>query len=845
MLRHFVFFLALIVVAATSTHAQPIVDIIEPEEYEIGGITVAGNAYTNENAIKNLSGLTVGQTIKIPGDDLREAIKKLWKLRLFTDINILQTKKIGQVVFLEIVVRERPRLARHSYSGVRKGEHDDLNKAIDKYLIKGSIITEGMKSDAQNAIEQHYINKGFLNAAATVMEFPDSLLNNSARLTFNIEKGSKIKIAEIQFNGVSKVKKAKLYKLLKKTKRAPAFFKQSKYVKATFEEEKEKVIQYYNTKGHRDALITRDTIYQITKANGKKALKIEMDINEGGTYYFGDIVFKGNSVYEEELLRRMLGIGKGDVYNSELLNNRLNFDQSGRDISSLYMDNGYLFFRVTPLETGVKNDSIDVEIRMVEGPLATIEEVNIYGNDRTHEHVIRRELRTRPGQKFSRQDVIRSQREIVNLNYFNPEKIGINTPVNPQKGTVNIDYTLEEKPSDQLELSAGWGGGGNGIIGTLGVSFNNFSLRNIGKPETWNPLPQGDGQRLSLRMQTNGRFFQSYTFSFTEPWLGGKRPTALSTSVSYIRQTNGLTPESSAFAELGILSSSLSLGTRLKWPDDYFISQTAINYQLYSLKNSSRFGSFTYPKGDGTEGVLPDGTYHGLTFEQTISRNSVLDPIFPREGSSISLSFKTTLPYSLFTSKDFRLLNPADKYNLLEYYKISLKADWYQPIVGKLVFKAATKMGYLGFYNSGIGTSPFERFRLGGDGIANFNGFQGFEIISSRGYTPEDYITGGTTNTPIYNKYTFELRYPVSLNPSSTIYVTSFFEASNAWKSFEDYDPLNLKRSAGMGLRVFLPMFGTLGFDYGIGFDKTISNNPNPSIWDLGRFNIVLGFEPQ
>ena len=540
-------------------------------------------------------------------------------------------------------------------------------------------------------------------------------------------------------------------------------------------------------------------------------------------------------------MTEVLGIESGDVYNQELLETRLRFSQDGRDVSTLYMDNGYLFFQVDPIEVAIEGDSIDLEIRIFEGPQATIDKVVISGNDRTHEHVIRRELRTIPGEKFSRSDIIRSQREIINLGYFNPETLEINTPVNPQRGTVDIEYKVEEKPSDQLELSAGWGGNRR-VIGTLGVSFNNFSLRNIFNKEAWNPLPMGDGQRFSVRAQTNGDFYQSYNVSFTEPWLGGKKPNSLTVATFYNRFAFGRSGTDSR-QTFNISQVSISLGTRLKWPDDNFVSSTAVNIQNLSLDNWQR-GLF---RSDGGN-IVSDGDFYNFSIKQTIARSSVSEPIFPKSGSRISLSLQLTPPYSLFSSKNYDELPASEKFKFLEYHKWRFDAEWYTQLMGKFVLMTSAKIGMLGFYNSEIGTSPFERFQLGGDGINNQQfGFAGVDIISLRGYEIEELEanldpSGGTSATPVFDKFTVELRYPVTTNPSSTIYVLAFAQGGNAWRRFQDFNPFELKRSAGFGVRVFLPMFGVLGFDYGIGFDKP---GENRSLEALGDFNIVLGFEPE
>ncbi len=820
-----------------STQPSPLVDYASPQTYEIGGIEVKGANYTDANGIIGISGLTVGSTIKIPSDKIAMAIRKLWKQGLFVDLNVNVQKVVGDIVFLEIVVKEYPRFARHGYVGIPKAQHEDANAATKRYLQKGRAATPAMKLRAVQAIKQIYVEKGFLDVDVAVKEEEDKILKNSVRWTFDIKKGKKVRIASINFYGVDKVKKGKLYRSMKETKRNNfwAIFKPSKFIQKEYDNDKKNIINFYNTVGNRDAGITKDSVYIVQKKK-RKVMNIDLYINEGMTYRFGDIAFKGNTTYSDRVLDNIMGIKKGDVYNEELISTRLNFDRNGRDISTLYMDNGYLFFRADPIEKGVRKDSVDLEIRISEGPVAIIANVIIKGNDRTHEHVIRRELRTLPGNKFSRSDLIRSQRELTALNYFNPDNLQINTPVNPQRGTVDIEYIVEERPSDQLELSAGWGGIGRGVIGTLGVTFNNFSLRNLFKAEAWNPLPQGDGQKLSLRIQTNGRFYQSYNFSFTEPWLGGKKPNAFSLSAYHTNFNNGFSQESSAFQRLQITGASLGLGTRLRFPDDFFVYQVSLNYQNMDLLRRFDF-------------EIPTGSFHNLSLSQTLSRNSIDNPIFPQKGSNISLTLKLTLPYSLFDNKsadDYAQMNPANKFRLLEYHKWDFLAEWYGKIVKNFIVKLGVKMGFLGFYNPNIGLSPFERYELGGDGISNFQGLQGKDIISLRGYRDpvQDVSTANAQGAAIYNKITMELRYLISPNPSATIWVLAFAEAGNAWSNFEEYNPFQLKRSVGAGVRVFLPMFGTLGFDYGIGFDKPHLNGTK-NITDYGSFNIVLGFEPK
>lgn len=821
-----------------SLEPAPLIDYSTPKTYEIGGIEVKGANYTDANGIIALSGLTTGKTIRIPSDQISKAIRKLWKQGLFVDVNINIQKRIGDIVFLEIVVQEYPRFARHGYKGIPKGQHEDANTATKRYLQKGRAATPAMKMNAVRALKQVYIEKGFLDVKIDVAEEPDKILKNSVRWVFNIKRGKRVRIEKINFYGVSKVKKGRLYRSMKETKRNNlwAIFKPSKFIEKEYENDKKNIIAEYNKLGQRDAVIVKDSIYLVQKKN-RKVMHIDIHVDEGNIYRFGNITFRGNTTYSDRVLNNIMGIKQGDVYNEELIQTRLSFDRNGRDISTLYMDNGYLFFRADPIEKGVRGDSVDLEIRISEGPVAIIANVIIKGNDRTHEHVIRRELRTLPGNKFSRSDIIRSQRELTALNYFNPENLQINTPVNQQRGTVDIEYVVEERPSDQLELSAGWGGINRGIIGTLGVTFNNFSLRNLFKPEAWNPLPQGDGQRLSLRVQTNGRFFQSYNFSFTEPWLGGKKPNALTFSVYHNNFNNGFSAESTSFERLQITGASIGLGTRLRFPDDFFVYQISLNYKNMDLLR--QFGRFE----------IPTGTFHNLSLNQTISRNSIDNPIFPKKGSNISLSLNLTLPYSAFSNlseADYASMDPAKKFEFLEYHKWDFLAEWYGEIAKNLVVKLGVKMGFLGFYNPSIGLSPFERYELGGDGISNFQGLQGRDIIALRGYRDPvtDVSEANREGAAIYNKITMELRYLISPNPSATIWVLAFAEAGNAWSDFASYNPFQMRRSVGAGVRVFLPMFGTLGFDYGIGFDKPHLNG-STNFTDYGAFNIVLGFEPK
>ena len=841
--------LPLMAVAQTPDSLLPMVPYEQPKEFEIGGIKVVGAQYADPNSLIAITGLKVGEKVRIPGQQITRAINTLWSLKLFTSVEILREKTQGEIIFLEIVVKELPRYMRHSFTGVKKNKHDDLNGVINKYIQKGAILTDNSKASLQYALEEYYIEKGYRNARVTVKNFPDEKSTNGVRLEFDINRGKRVKIKDITFAGNDHVSARVLRKKMKKTSRTKKIFKKSKLVRKEYDTDKANIETYYNNVGYRDARVVKDSIWRDEKGR----MRIHITVNEGERYYFRNIAWKGNTIYETKYLSQVLGIKKGDVFNQELLNTRLSFSQDGRDISSLYLDNGYLFFRVDPVETSIENDSIDLEMRIYEGPQATIDRVVIKGNDRTHEHVIRRELYTRPGDKFSRSDIIRSQREIINLGYFNQENLGINTPVNAERGTVDIEYTVEEKPSDQLELSAGYQPAVPGystrgnIIGTLGVTFNNFSARNINNKETWNPLPQGDGQRFSIRGQSAGERFQSYNVSFTEPWLGGKRPNSLTIAGFYNRYATGFGGVSGQ-NRLDIIQGTVGYGTRLKWPDDNFVFRADADIQTLKLNG---YGGFYDDKGT----LIQDGIFHNYNLGLTLARNSVNDPIFPKSGSTISLKLQATPPYSFFNNRKDAYYDTAsvkEIYKYVEYLKWRFDAEWYTPIVGKLILKTSTKIGLLGKWNPRTNLSPFERFLVGGDGLNNQNfGLNGQEIISARGYESSSdngkdngIMTGIVGGAGVFSKYTVELRYPISLNPQSTIFVTAWAQGTNAWKSIKEYNPFDVRRSAGLGLRVFLPMFGTLGFDYGFGFDQPALTGRKAKLFDYGNFNIILGFEP-
>lgn len=802
-------------------------DYANPQEYEIGGITISGVNFLDENILIQLTGLKIGDRIEIPGEKITKAIQNLWKQQLFSDIKIELSRIESDLIFLNINLQEQPRLSKFSFSGVKKSEADEIREKIK--LTKGKVVTEHLVKTTTNKVRDYYVEKGFLNVEINISQKKDTSLPNSIHLQIDVNKKKRVKINDITFTGNYNFSDNKLKRALKETKKKRWYnlFATSRYLETAYEEDKLKIIEKYNAKGFRDAAITTDTVYRFDI----KTVNIHITINEGKKYYFRNITWAGNSKYTDKELYSVLGIKKGDLYSQKELETRLFMNPNSRDVSSLYLDDGYLFFQVTPVEVLVDNDSIDMEIRIYEGPQATINKITITGNTKTNDHVILREIRTLPGQKFSRSDIIRSQRELAQLGYFDPEKLGVNPVPHPESGNVDIEYVVEEKPSDQIELSGGWGGGRLGIVGTLGVSFNNFSARNMFKKGAWQPLPSGDGQRLSVRAQSTGVAFQSYNLSFTEPWFGGKKPNSLSYSIYHTIQTNGEKRTSDSRRSLTITGTSIGLGKRLKFPDDYFTVHHSVSYQYYTLKNwfQSAF-------------IFTDGHSNNLNYRLALSRNSVDQPIYPRSGSMFTFSVQATPPFSFFNKLNYDdpTLSNEIKYKWIEYHKWKFDVSWFTRILGNLVLNSKAQYGFLGLYNYKLGHSPFERFQLGGDGLSGFSLF-GTEVVKLRGYDPYDRTKpdsksltpfGGST---IYNKYTFELRYPLSLNPSATIYVLGFLEGGNTWMKFNQFNPFEVKRSAGLGIRLFLPMFGVLGVDWGYGFDRTAPSS---------TFQIILGFEP-
>lgn len=799
------------------------IDPTNPREYRIGGITVTGaGGNIDENVVIMVSKLYVGQTILVPGEQISQAIINLWKQQLFQHVAISVTSIQGEAIFLDIELREKPRLTRFEFRGVNRADTDKLREQLN--LIRGDVVTEGMLYRAESTIENYFIEKGFLKPQIKINQIPDTIRANSIALEFDIDRGQRTRISEVNVFGNEALSDGQIKRLMKKTReRSLRFlFNSSKLVQDQFIEDKQLIIDRYNEIGKRDARIVRDSIYFVSD----NRINIDLHIEEGPTYFFRSITWIGNTIYPNEVLNQVLGIRPGDVYNQKLLQKNLSMNIDGVDISSLYLDAGYLFFDINAVETSVENDSIDLELRIFEGKQATINRVTVSGNDRTNDHVIIREIRTRPGQLFSRRDIIRSQRDIIQLGYFDQEKINVIPRPNPADGTVDIEYVVSETSSDQVELSGGWGA--NRIIGTVGLTFNNFSTRNFFNKEAWRPLPTGDGQRLSLRAQTYGRGYISYSMSFVEPWLGGKKPNSLSLSVYQTTHRTNLAKSHPNFGYYSIIGASVGLAQRLKFPDDFFILQQFINYQNYDILNSP------------IPFIINTGRSNNLSYNVVLSRNSIDAPLFPREGSEVSLSLQITPPYSTLSGRNFAGASDEDKYRWLEYHKWKFNTSWFTRVAGNLILNTRTRFGFLGYYNRDIGFPPFERFYLGGDGLSGWE-IDGREIISLRGYanyslTPTN-AAGNEIGATVFNKYTVELRYPVVLSPMSTIYALAFVEGGNAWKNFRDFNPFNIKRSAGVGLRIFLPMFGLLGIDYGYGFD-TIPGRPDDS---GGRFHFSIG----
>ena len=826
------------------------IDYSRPQQYEIGGIVVEGAKYVDASMLSMIAGLRVGETISVPGDEISTGIRKIWEQGLFEDVSVNVTDIVGGKVFLQIVIKERPRVSRFSFKGIKKSEADDIRNKIN--LSRGDIATDHLLTKTTRIIENFYYEKGYRNVDIDIQQVADTARENYIDMVINIDKGSKVKIGKINVIGNDNLVDGQVLSAMKETKQRghfdpltplgplvvntvadvvtlhplravtgveeyfydnyrPRIFKSSRFLESNFEADKKLIVEKYNSKGYRDARIVSDSVYMIDDKN----MGIDLVVEEGNKYHYRNISWTGNTKYSDETLNSILGVRPGDVYNKELLDKNLNYSETNLDISSLYMDDGYLFFRVDPVEVAVENDSIDLEIRLTEGKQARIRNVTLTGNTKTYDHVVLRELYTRPGQLYSRSDVVRSIRELATLGFFNQESITPDVQPNMEDNTVDIGYTVEEAAADQIRFSAGFAS--SYLMLEAGLQFSNFSIRNIFNKKAWKPLPMGDGQKLSLNVTTLGRYYLYYGLSFTEPWLGGKKPNSFTFSLYQSFYSNLKESTSSDYGYFNMTGGTLGLGRRLTWPDDYFAVYQGLNFKRYNLHN---YTNSTYLNvGDG------NGKFNLISYNFVLSRNSVSQPIYPRNGSEFQLGLEITPPYSLFSDKNYSSLSENEKYKWIEMHRWTFKAAWYTELYEKLVMMTRVRFGYLGHYNDQIGPTPFHRFFLGGDGLSSYS-VDSRELVGMRGYannslTPGYYNDSGSGGNGgnIMSKYTLELRYPLSLNPQATIYALTFLEAGNCWLGFNNFDPFDVKRSAGLGVRIYLPMFGLLGLDWGYGFD--------------------------
>ena len=830
------------------------VDYNNPKKYVVGGVRLEGNEYLSADQILQVASLQKGMEVTVPSEEMSNIVTRLWLQRYFEDVSVSidSITPTRDTAFFKISIIERPRVSRWVFSGVKSGEEKELRERLN--IRRGGEFSEYVAKTSSDIIKRYYKEKGFYNVKVDVNTKRDTVIQSAIRVQFAVDRGEKVKIQKITFKGADHVKESKLVRSMKKTrdKRLQNFFSSKKFQEKEYDNDKRSLIAAFNEAGYRDARIVKDTMYYVEP----NRLQIDFEIDEGKQYFFRDITWTGNSVYSAETLNQVLKIKKGDVYDVVTMEKRLfgGGKQSESYVSQYYRDNGYLFFQLDPVELNIEGDSVDVEMRIVEGKPATLNNIVINGNDLTNERVIRRQLFTYPGYLFSQTDFERSIREIASMGQFDPEAImdpskGWSILPNPMDNTVDIVYNVTEKPSSQLELSGGWGG--NTFVATVGVSFNNFSTRRFFDKTAWRPVPLGDAQNLSVRFQTNGTYYTSLSASFSEPWLFGKKPTSLNMSVYYTRQTN-------SYIYYNILNNdeymevygfAAGLGKRLKWPDTYFVLYNQLSWQTYRLQN------WAY------QFLFNTGISHNLSYTLSLSRNSTDQQIYPRVGSDFSFSLQLTPPYSLLRKKDYGLLDQdghptkvnswkdinydyqssQDRYKWIEYHKWSFKGAVYTKLVGDLVLMARAQFGYLGYYNRNWGYSPFEGFRVGGDGMSGYDTY-GSEIIALRGYenyslTPQALSSYNSTGNyyagNVYDKFTVELRYPVILQPQSTIYALLFLEGGNCWSDIRDFNPFQIKRSAGVGVRVFLPMIGLLGVDWGYGFDDPVNGG--------SQFHFVIG----
>ena len=801
-----------------STQMEYEIDYLNPRTFILKDIEVKGDIKFSKNQIIRYAGFSVGEEIELPGTKVNNAVKKLWRSKMFSDIDIYIKEINGSDVVLTLELVSVPELAEIQINGIKKSQKEDIIKA--NKLNPGAKVTNNLMNSTKNKIKDYYTGKGFPNA---IVKFDHQAVEDSKdkeNLIVNVDRGDRVKIKDIVFEGNTALSSSRLRKVMKDTKRKSInIFKSSKLVPDKYQADLDKVVNEYKSVGFRDAKIVSDTIIQ----KDSKNVIVKVKIDEGKPYYLGDVTFSGNSIYTSDQLKRIFSYNKGDRYDAVGINKKISGSDKDDDIQTLYMNNGYLFARVFPVEKNVKNDTIDLEIKIYEGTPATLNKVTILGNTEAHDHILYRELRTKPGNLFSKTEIRRTLMELASLGYLEPTQITPDIKPNPDNNTVDIDWKVAPKSSSQVELQGGYGAGT--FIGTLGLTFGNFSIGNLFRGEAWKPVPMGDGQSLSIRAQA-GNGYKNYSVSFTEPWIGGKRPTALTTSF-YLSQY-GYTDSYGERAKLDILGATVGLTKLLTWPDDYFRLSNSISYQRYNFNNYNlTVGNLNYE----------DGTSNNVNYTIGLTRNSAgPDPVFPEDGSEMSVSATSTLPYSLLgKSKDYSKMSDVEKFEWLEYYKIKARAYWYKQLVGKLVLRAGGEFGVLGNYNRKIGTIPFERFYLGGTGLSQSR-FDGREIISLRGY--EDSSTGGgqtgditpTGGGTIYNKFSLELRYPITMSQSAKIYALTFAEGGNVWANTADYKPFELKRSVGAGVRIYMAAFGLLGFDFAYGFDEGIGQT-SPSGW--------------
>jgi len=812
---------------------------IKGNEYILKDVSVSGLKNFNEQTVITYTGLKEGQKIRIPGEQISAIISKLWKLDLFSDINFYLTNVQDGEASIQIDIKELPTLSEFKITGLKKSKIETIVSETE--LKKGKKITENFIKTTKNYIVNKYKKDGFLNTKVSINILPDSSEVNFSKMLIKVDLGERVKINQINFTGNEITKSSKLKKKMKKTKTKlfGRFWKKSKFIEKEYKEDLTSILDFYKEKGYRDARIITDSV--ITDNNN---ITINIDLQEGNKYYFGDISFLGNSVYSDAQLSRALGLFKGDTYNGVLLKKRIsdNTKPDGEDLSNLYQNNGYLFSNINPVEVSVENDTINFEIRVVEGKPAYFNKITVVGNTRTNDHVIYRELRTKPGNIYSKSQIVRTVRELGQMGFFDPEQISPDFKnVDPNAGTVDIEYGLVEKGASQVELQGGYGGGG--FIGTLGLSFNNFSVRGLKDKSAYKPLPMGDGQALSLRLQAN-RFYNTASFSFSEPWLGGRQPVSFSTSISRTKQYryDYFTGQANKNQFFEITGAQIGLAKKLRVPDDYFQLSQSIGYQYYNLSNYYT-GLFTFG----------DGKSNNIFYQVILARdNTFVNPVFPLGGSQFAISAKLSLPYSLFNNIDYDdLENQAEyqnedgdpdqakidqeKFKWLEFYKVKFNGTWYTRLVDKFVLKTHAEFGFLGAYNNKRGIIPFDRFYLGGDGMSQY-AMDGRETVALRGYTNQS--LSSQDGSTIYNKFSLELRYPITLKPSASIFALTFLESGNGYDSFREFNPFNAKRSAGLGIRIFMPAFGLLGIDFGYGFDSQFAGDLNAHGWET---HFVIG----